>query len=706
MTVDRWAARALPWQDRLYRWLLGVLFIIGACAVLLVDLQGDRIDLEASEISPVDVRATRAITYVSARLTEQERQRAEEAVAPVYEPVDARVRRDQIAQARAVLAAIDTLRADPSSTPTAADATVLTTGIFDPTLVTTTLSLSDAAWARVKAEMPTVLDRALRDEIREEQLEAKRRQVPTLVGLELSEEESAVTAILVQSLMRPNSRYNEEKTAEAREQANAAVAPVMVSVQKGEIILRAGDRVQPEDLETLEALDLRQSDWSWPEALRTVSVVVLLVVLLGFYVTRFIPEFWGRRRQAILFVALLLLFVLGARWMIPGHAVQPYLFPAAALTMLVSLLIDVRLTAVTILAMTLLVAFLTQGALDLVLYVAAGSLAGVLVLGRGDRISLFLLAGVAVSAVNLLIVAIFHLVERSLDWTGMSQLALAAVINGTLASSLTLLGVYLLSPLVGVVTSLHLAELGRPTHPLLRELVLRAPGTYHHTLIVSNLAEQAAQVIGADANLTRVGAYYHDVGKMVRPYFFIENRVGDVNPHDHLDPVTSAGIIKNHISDGLELARKYRLPARIQDFISEHHGTSLVIFFYRTACTQATPEKPVVEASFRYTGPRPQSRETAVLMLADVCEAVVRSQRPHSTEELAASVRHMIERRLLDGELSESQLTLRDLDLIAQAFVRVLQGIHHPRLEYPNVLPSITEHPPTEDQEQQTDGNK
>ena len=459
MTADRWAARALPWQDRLYRWLLAVLFVIGACAVLLVDLQGDRIDLEASEISPVDVRATRAITYVSARLTEQERQRAEEAVAPVYEPVDARVRRDQIAQARAVLAAIDTLRANPSSTPTAADATVLTTSIFDPTLVTTTLTLSDAAWARVKAEMPTVLDRALRDEIREDQLEAKRRQVPTLVGLELSEEESAVTAVLVQALMRPNSRYNAEKTAEAREQANARVAPVMVSVQKGEIILRAGDRVQPEDLETLEALDLRQSDWSWPEALRTVSVVVLLVLLLAFYVTRFIPEFWGRRRQAILFVALLLLFILGARWMIPGHAVQPYLFPAAALTMLVSLLIDVRLTAVTILAMTLLVAFLTQGALDLVLYVAAGSLAGMLVLGRGDRISLFLLAGVAVSAVNLLIVAIFHLVERSLDWTGMSQLALAAVINGTLASSLTLLGVYLLSPLVGVVTSLHLAEL-------------------------------------------------------------------------------------------------------------------------------------------------------------------------------------------------------------------------------------------------------
>jgi hypothetical protein len=192
-----------------------------------------------------------------------------------------------------------------------------------------------------------------------------------------------------------------------------------------------------------------------------------------------------------------------------------------------------------------------------------------------------------------------------------------------------------------------------------------------------------------------VGAYYHDIGKMVRPFFFIENRVGDVNPHDHLDPVTSAGIIKNHITDGLALARKHRLPVRIQDFIVEHHGTSLVIFFYRTACAQATPEQPVQDADFRYPGPRPQSRETAVLMLADVCEAVVRSQHPRSPDELEASVRHMIERRMLDGELNESQLTLHDLDLIAQAFVRVLQGVNHPRVTYPDPLPIEATAPPS-----------
>ncbi len=681
MAVDRLPRQAVLWQDWLRRWLLAVLFVAGTCAILLIDIPGNRIDLETNEVSPVDVRAPRAITFVSTHLTELERQQAQEAVAPVYEPPDARVRRDQVTQARELLAALGQLRRDAVTGIPPAFA-------LDPAVVTATLALDEAAWARVRAEVPVVLDRAMREEIREDQLAVKRRQVPALVGLELSEAEAAVTVALVQHFLQPNSRYNPEKTDAARAQASLRVAPVTISIQEGEIILRAGDRVQTEDLETLEALNLRQSDWSWSVFLRTVGVVSLLGLLLGFYLTRVVPDFWQRRRQAPLFIALVLLFTLGARWMVPAHAVQPYLFPAAALTMLVSMLLDMRLTAVTLLYMTLLVAYLTQGALDLVFYTAFGSLAGALVLGRGDRISLFLLAGVAVSATNLLLVTLFHLLERSLDWTGMMQLVLAAIINGTLAGSLTLLGVYLLSPFLGVVTSLQLSELGRPTHPLLRELVLRAPGTYHHTLIVSNLAEQAAQVIGADANLTRVGAYYHDVGKMVRPLFFIENRVGDVNPHDHLDPVTSAGIIRNHITDGLALARKHRLPSRIQDFIVEHHGTSLVIFFYRTACAQATPDQPVNETDFRYPGPRPQSRETAVVMLADVCEAVVRSQHPRSTDELETSVRHMIERRMLDGELNESQLTLRDLDLIAQAFVRVLQGVNHPRVGYPDLLPA------------------
>jgi len=217
----------------------------------------------------------------------------------------------------------------------------------------------------------------------------------------------------------------------------------------------------------------------------------------------------------------------------------------------------------------------------------------------------------------------------------------------------------------------------------LRQLLLKAPGTYHHTILVSNLGERAAEAVGADPLLTRVGAYYHDIGKTLRPYFFVDNQTDGVNPHDRLDPHTSAQIIISHVKDGLEMARRHRLPLRLQDFIPEHHGTTLVSFFYHKALEQAGKDEAVDESRFRYPGPRPRSKETAIIMLADGCESAVRATRPGSREEIDCIVRKLINGRLADGELDESNLTLRDLDHIRQAFVKTLQGIHHPRIQYP-----------------------
>ncbi len=217
---------------------------------------------------------------------------------------------------------------------------------------------------------------------------------------------------------------------------------------------------------------------------------------------------------------------------------------------------------------------------------------------------------------------------------------------------------YLLGALFGITTTLQLLEISRPTHPLLRQLLLKAPGTYHHTLIVSNMAERAAEAIGADALLTRVGAYYHDVGKTIRPYFFVENRTEGADPHARLDPYTSAQIIVTHVKDGIDLARKYRLPKRIIDFIPEHQGTLLVSYFYHQAVQQAGGADKVDKTQFQYPGPRPRSRETALTMLADGAEATVRSRRPASIEELDHIVGESIQSRVLSGQLDECPLTL------------------------------------------------
>jgi len=235
-----------------------------------------------------------------------------------------------------------------------------------------------------------------------------------------------------------------------------------------------------------------------------------------------------------------------------------------------------------------------------------------------------------------------------------------------------------------LTTTVQLLELARPTHPLLNELMRKAPGTYHHTLMVANLAEQAAASIGANALLTRVGAMYHDVGKMVRPYMFVENQMDGSNVHNQLDPQTSAEIIVTHVRDGLELARKYRLPSRVRAFIPEHHGTMRVIFLYNKALERAGGDATKIdEVPFRYPGPKPRSKETALLMLADGAEAATRAARPTSPEQVADIVKKVIGERIAQGQLDECPLTLNDLRLVRDSLTATLQGVFHPRLQYP-----------------------
>jgi putative nucleotidyltransferase with HDIG domain len=329
----------------------------------------------------------------------------------------------------------------------------------------------------------------------------------------------------------------------------------------------------------------------------------------------------------------------------------------------------------------MVVGFMAGGSLELTVYALAGGLIASLSLYRVESLSAFLWAGVYVALANLAVILAFHWPSQDYDAVKLLTLAGFSLVNGGLSASLTLAGFYLLGTLFDITTSLQLMELARPTHPLLRELLLKAPGTYHHSILVSNLAEEAASRIGADPLLARVGAYYHDVGKIVRPYFFVDNQVEGINVHERLDPRTSAQIVISHVKDGLDLAKKYRLPSKVRDFIPQHQGTGLATYFY---CKAREGEGDTVnEENFRYPGPKPQTKETAIVMLADSCEAVVRAERPASLEEIEELVRKVISSKMLDGQLDECDLTLRDLDGIRDAFVSILQGVFHPRIKYP-----------------------
>jgi putative nucleotidyltransferase with HDIG domain len=233
-----------------------------------------------------------------------------------------------------------------------------------------------------------------------------------------------------------------------------------------------------------------------------------------------------------------------------------------------------------------------------------------------------------------------------------------------------------------ITTDVTLLELSDLNHPLLKELAVKAPGTFHHSIIVGNLAESAAKKINANSLLARVGSYYHDIGKMVKPEYFVENEAGSENKHQSLAPNMSALILASHIKNGLDLAEKYNLPKIIRDFIPEHHGTSLMTFFYSKALSSKTAQN-VNEADYRYPGPSPQSKETAIVMLADTIEAATKTLKNPTTGRMNKLVEELIENKFLEGELDNSELTMRDLKGIIEGFASVLKGIYHKRIDYP-----------------------
>jgi hypothetical protein len=272
--------------------------------------------------------------------------------------------------------------------------------------------------------------------------------------------------------------------------------------------------------------------------------------------------------------------------------------------------------------------------------------------------------------------------RQTLDLQGLVELAGAAGANAMLATGLTVLGVVMAGSVFGVTTSLQLLDLARPDHPLLRELQQRAPGTWQHSVLLAHLAESAAQAIGEDPLLVRVGAYYHDIGKLSYPEHFVENQLDAPSPHDGLAPEDSARLLIGHVSAGAALARAHRLPDAVLDFIWQHHGTTKLAFFYRKA-VDAAGGAELDDRPFRYPGPRPRTRAAALLMLADASEAAVRAARPSSEAEIRTAMAAVFRQRLDAGELDDSQLTLRDLQHIREAFAVSLRSLYHPRVPYP-----------------------
>ncbi len=379
-------------------------------------------------------------------------------------------------------------------------------------------------------------------------------------------------------------------------------------------------------------------------------------------------------------VLLLALLVFGAHALKAYSHLIHYYLPVASVAMLAMLLFnDVQVSFVMALMSAVLASMILGFDLNEMLIFFLGGVVGAYKVRDARTRGVLIEAGIFVAIIQVVCALLTNpMVNRDIFVYILKPLA----INGLVCSAVVIATSKIFEMLFGAITNFTLMELSDSSHPLLKRMVVEAPGSYHHSLIVSNLSEAAADAIDANALLVRVGAYYHDIGKMVNPNYFTENQMVSGNKHDDLEPSMSRLVIFNHIKEGVDLARQYHLNQRIIDFIPEHHGTSLMHYFYQKALAEEHPEG-LEEKDYRYPGPKPQSKETAIVMLADSVEGATRALEEHTPQRIEDVVRKVINNKFIDGQLDECNLTLREIDTIASVFVRVLSAMYHGRVKYP-----------------------
>lgn len=695
----RTAGLSTGWRLVLFSLVLGALLIAVLTVPFLPAAVGPEVRLDYP--APYTVKSPVTTRYVSKILTEADREAAAAAVGDVYrfDPTLTTEARQALSTTLGVIGAVladpELDRAGREQRLATLDGVQLTADTLAflvtlqprdwPDLVTATLRLYDRATS-------SVLNPNEIGQMRAQDLESIRLQLPGRVQATLSAPKRQLVIELVGHSLVPNYVVDQVETDRRRQEARLRTPDHIVQLLEGELIVYEGQIVRETDLEKMEAAGLRQPTTSWSNTVGQAALVAGLLTCFGLFLYRF-REKTGYGVQDLLLIGMIIVATLTVgKFLVPGRLGMAYSFPLPTASILLALLLNPQVALGATLVLAVLVGVLGGGSLELAVLGIAGGLVGILGIWKAQRSSAFLFTGVYITLVNLTVVGAFRLIDYDLALSTLGTAALACAINGFASAALGFVSFSLLGNLFGRVTVLQLMELANPNHPLLHRLMREAPGTYYHSIIVGNLAERAAEVIGADPMLVRVGAYYHDIGKVVRPYFFVDNQAGRSNIHDDLPPRSSAQIITDHVRDGIALARKYRLPERIVQFIPQHHGTTNAAYFYRRALQE---DETVNPEDFRYPGPRPQSREAAILMLADSVEAIVRSmnQSGKLQETIEGSkkgedpwdklVSGIIAERIREGQLDESDLTFRDLHAIQHAFAEMLHGVYHPRVVYP-----------------------
>jgi cyclic-di-AMP phosphodiesterase PgpH len=676
------------------RLALGLATVLILSFLFSMHLLPDKVNWHVGDVSTEEIRAHRTVRYIDTVETERMRDEAASLAPKVYTPVP-NATSGAIESVSNVFGVVRRARLDQSLVTSKQKLEFITHSLstnFDTGVLTALLQLDqptfDQAELCSKQLIGEIMDRELRDDadVRTQRMEF-RRQFVKYLG---SSRYAGTIARVGASLITPNRIFDLAATNNASEKARRAVPIQYRQIYIGDVVIEKGEKVTSEHMDKFVALGLSHPQVDYVSVLCISMLITCIVIFTIIYLARYHTAIYASMRFSLLLSLIVVVSVLGLKLGgsmlgIKLSGVQFGYFSMiwiATAGMLTAILLDPQLAILIVALLSATSGLAMNHDLRWPLAALVSSLVAIYAVSDIRHRSDVIRAGIAVSAANLAMVWLMGRISGD-EMNDLMVGSVWAVAGGFGSVLLFWLGTASLEKPFGITTHLRLLELSDTNSPILKRLLMEAPGTYSHSIFVGNIAAAAAEVIGADELLVRVASYYHDVGKMRRPHFFVENQHVE-NAHDHLNPSLSALVIRSHTKDGLELAREYKLPPLIRELMGQHHGTSLVKYFYYQVGGDNGNGSAALEQQFRYDETKPQSREAAILMLADAVEAASRTLSKPTLGRIESMVDEIIADKLTDGQLDESDLTFKDISRIKESFVRTLTSMLHARIEYPD----------------------
>lgn len=549
-------------------------------------------------------------------------------------------------------------------------------------VIAASLQFDNLTLEKIRVDIKSSMRKIMEQGIKEDDLEnAKKQLIREISEISIDHYDALIASDIATSLLLPSLFLNEEDTEKRRQEAITSVDDVIRTIQKGQIIIRKGEVVTSEDIAILNALGLKNPKIYFSNIIGIIMITAICFLLVFLYLNYFYPDIYENISKLILLGIISIFVVLLAKI---ASQVSGYLMPIASASMLVAISFSPNIAILLTVMLSLLIGFIPGGGLNYSLVSIISGIVAIYSIRKATQRSSLTRAGLLIAGVNIITISALGLINNE-SYYLILQNNFWGVLNGLLAVILTIGILPFLESYFDITTSFKLMELSNPNQPLLKKMILEAPGTYHHSIVVGNLSETAAEEIGGNGLLARVGAIYHDIGKIKRPYFFTENQEAYKNIHDEMEPSLSALVIASHVKEGLELAKKNKLPKDIIDIITQHHGTGLITYFFHRALKENGSDiDAVAEENYRYSGPKPQTKEAGIILLADSLEAATRSLTNPTATRIKTLVKEIIQKNLDSGQLEECDLTLKDLDKIGDSFSRILNGMFHSRVEYPD----------------------